>query len=204
MSFGELPLLGNFAPINRCDCGLRFGIVKVTFALRSPCATIVRSFNHDKVFFMFTNKKELIKQVNWALRLREPLCCGEVKDVRSKWTSEGYEVRFDGGSAMIAHFSGRIVAIAWQQMGDVERHLFAKDCDELLHRYVRELGHFDHGPAKALSRPAFHRPSNDHTLQHLINKFSSHLPCFKFFKIKLEISHKSRFLLAKNSLIRNP
>ena len=51
---------------------------------------------------MFTNKKELVKQVNWALRLREPLCCGEVNDVRSKWTSEGYEVRFDGGSAMIA------------------------------------------------------------------------------------------------------
>ena len=94
---------------------------------------------------MFTNKKELIKQVNWALRLREPLCCGEVNDVRSKWTSEGYEVRFDGGSAMIAHFAGRIVAIAWQQMGDVERHLFAKDCDELLHRDVKELGHFDIG-----------------------------------------------------------
>lgn len=94
---------------------------------------------------MFTNKKDLIKQVNWALRLREPLCCGEVNDVRSKWTSEGYEVRFDGGSAMIAHFSGRIVAIAWQQMGDVERHLFAKDCDELLHRDVKELGHFDIG-----------------------------------------------------------
>ena len=94
---------------------------------------------------MFTNKKDLIKQVNWALRLREPLCCGEVKDVRSKWTSEGYEVRFDGGSAMIAHFAGRIVAIAWQQMGDVERHLFAKDCDELLHRDAKELGHFDIG-----------------------------------------------------------
>ena len=60
---------------------------------------------------MYTNKKELIKQVNWALRLREPLCCGEVNDVRSKWTSEGYEVRFDGGSAMIAHFAGRVVAI---------------------------------------------------------------------------------------------
>lgn len=37
---------------------------------------------------------------------------------------------------------------------------------------------------------------------HFINKFASHLPCFKFFKIKLEISHKSRFLLAK--ILINP
>ena len=27
---------------------------------------------------MNTDKKDLVKQVNWALRLREPLCCGEV------------------------------------------------------------------------------------------------------------------------------
>ena len=99
---------------------------------------------------MFTNKKELVKQVNWALRVREPLGFRAVSDVSAKWQPAGYEVRFDGGQAVIAHFEGRIVALAWQQMGDVERHLFAKDCDELLHRDVKELGHFDHGYLESL------------------------------------------------------
>lgn len=75
---------------------------------------------------MFNNKNELIKQVNWALRVREPLGFRAVSDVSAKWQPAGYKVRFDGGSAVIAHFEGRIVAIAWQQMGDVERHLFDK------------------------------------------------------------------------------
>lgn len=89
---------------------------------------------------MFQDKQELVKQVNWALRAREPIGFKAVSDMSAKWKPAGYEVRFDGGSAMIAHFEGRIVALAWQQMGDVERHLFAKDCDELLHRDVKELG----------------------------------------------------------------
>lgn len=89
---------------------------------------------------MFGNKQELVKQVNWALRAREPIGFKAVSDVSAKWKPAGYEVRFDGGSAVIAHFEGRIVALAWQQMGDVERHLFAKDCDELLHLDVKELG----------------------------------------------------------------
>ncbi len=99
---------------------------------------------------MFTDKKELVKQVNWALRLQEPFCSKQVNEVQSKWTSAGYEVRFDGGCGMIAHFEGRILALAWQQMGDVARYLFAKDCDELLHRDVKELGHFDHGYLESL------------------------------------------------------
>ena len=103
-----------------------------------------------KVFFMFKDKQELIKQVNWALRSREPLGYRAVSDVTAKWKPAGYEVRFDGGQAVIAHFEGRIVAIAWQSMGDVERYLFAKDCDELLHRDVKELGHFDHGYLESL------------------------------------------------------
>lgn len=94
---------------------------------------------------MFNNKNELVKQVNWALRSREPIGFRAVSEVTAKWKPAGCEVRFDGGCAMITHFEGRIVALAWQQMGDVERHLFAKDCDELLHRDVKELGHFDHG-----------------------------------------------------------
>lgn len=89
---------------------------------------------------MYTNKQDLVKQVNWALRAREPMGFKAVSDVSAKWKPADYEVRFDGGSAVIAHFEGRIVALAWQQMGDVERHLFAKDCDELLHRDVKELG----------------------------------------------------------------
>lgn len=89
---------------------------------------------------MYTNKQDLVKQVNWALRASEPMGFKAVSDVSAKWIPAGYEVRFDGGSAVIAHFEGRIVALAWQQMGDVERHLFAKDCDELPHRDVKELG----------------------------------------------------------------
>ena len=85
---------------------------------------------------MFNNKNELIKQVNWALRAREPIGFRAVSEVSAKWKPEGYEVRFDGGKAVIAHFEGRIVGIAWQQMGDVERHLLAKNCDELPHRAI--------------------------------------------------------------------
>ena len=101
---------------------------------------------------MFGNKTELVKQGNWALRAREPIGFKAVSDVSSKLEPAGYEVRFAGGQAVIAHFEGRIVAIAWQQMGDVERHLFAKDCDELPHRDVRELGHFDHGYLESVLR----------------------------------------------------
>lgn len=79
---------------------------------------------------MFTDKKELVKQVNWALRVYQPLGVIQVSDASAKWTPEGYEIRFEGGSAMIAHFAGRIVALAWQSMGDVARYQFAKDCDE--------------------------------------------------------------------------
>lgn len=84
------------------------------------------------------------------MRCYSPLGYQAVRDVKSKWSSAGYELRFDGGCGMIAHFEGRIVASAWQQMGDVELHLFAKDCDKLLHRDVRELGHFDHGYLESL------------------------------------------------------
>lgn len=72
----------------------------------------------QKYFLMMTNKTELVKQVNWALRSREPIGFRAVSDVSAKWKPAGYEVRFDGGQAVIAHFEGRIVAIAWQQMGD--------------------------------------------------------------------------------------
>ena len=99
---------------------------------------------------MYTNKKDLVKQVNWALRSREPIGFRAVSDVSAKWKPAGYEVRFDGGCTMIVHFEGRSVALAWQQMGDVELHLFAKDCDKLLHRDVRELGNFDHGYLESL------------------------------------------------------
>ena len=99
---------------------------------------------------MFTDKKDLVKQVNWALRVYQPLGVIQVSDASAKWTPEGYEIRFEGGSAMIAHFAGRIVALAWQSMGDVARYQFAKDCDELLHRVVKELGHFDIGYLESL------------------------------------------------------
>ena len=52
---------------------------------------------------MMTNKTELVKQVNWALRAREPIGYRAVSDVSAKWKPAGNEVRFDGG---------RIVAIA--------------------------------------------------------------------------------------------
>ena len=52
---------------------------------------------------MMTNKTELVKQVNWALRAREPIGFKAVSDVSAKWKPAGNEVRFDGG---------RIVAIA--------------------------------------------------------------------------------------------
>lgn len=94
---------------------------------------------------MVLDRNEIKAQVEWALMTYEPFRHVQLEKLTCKWVESGYEVRFDGGSAMIAHFSGRIVAIAWQQMGDVERHLFAKDCDELLHRDVKELGHFDIG-----------------------------------------------------------
>lgn len=77
------------------------------------------------------------------MRCYSPLGFQAVNVVKSKWTAAGYELRFDGGSAMIAYFEGRIVALAWQSMGDVARYQFAKDCDELLHRNVKELGHID-------------------------------------------------------------
>lgn len=63
-------------------------------------------------------QKELVKQVNWALRAREPIGFKAVSDVNAKWKPAGYDVRFDGGCAVIAHFEGRIVALAWQQMGN--------------------------------------------------------------------------------------
>ena len=50
---------------------------------------------------MFTDKKELVKPVNWALRVYQPLGVIQVSDASAKWTPEGYEIRFDGGSAMI-------------------------------------------------------------------------------------------------------
>ncbi len=46
---------------------------------------------------MFNNKNELVKQVNWALRAREPIGFKAVSDVSAKWKPAGYEVRFDGG-----------------------------------------------------------------------------------------------------------
>lgn len=48
--------------------------------------------------------------MNWALRVRDPLGFRAVSDVSAKWQPAGYEVRFDGGSAMIAHFEGHIMA----------------------------------------------------------------------------------------------
>lgn len=58
---------------------------------------------------MFTNKQDLIKQVNWALRAREPIGFRAVSDVSAKWKPAGYEVRFDGGQAVIAHRRGGLL-----------------------------------------------------------------------------------------------
>lgn len=99
---------------------------------------------------MFQSKIELVKQVNWALRVYHPLEVIQASDASAKWAPEGCEIHFAGGSVMIAHFAGRIVAIAWQSMGDVARYQFAKDCDELLPRDVKELGHFDIGYLESL------------------------------------------------------
>lgn len=76
---------------------------------------------------MFNDKREVIKQVNWALRCCSPLGYTAVKEVKSKWSAAGYELSFEGGSAVIAHFEGREVWLACQSMGDVARYQFAKD-----------------------------------------------------------------------------
>ena len=75
---------------------------------------------------MFTNKAEVIKQVNWALRCYSPLGYTAVKEVKSKWTAAGYELSFEGGCGVIAHFEGREVWLAWQSMGDVARYQSTK------------------------------------------------------------------------------
>ena len=69
------------------------------------CRVLLRC-KSQKFFIMFTDKKELVKQVNWALRVYHPLGVIQVSDASAKWTPEGYEIRFAGGSAMIAHFAG--------------------------------------------------------------------------------------------------
>ncbi|MBP3739272.1 MAG: hypothetical protein J6I72_09535 [Muribaculaceae bacterium] len=45
---------------------------------------------------MMTNKTDLVKQVNWALRAHEPIGFRAVSDVSAKWKPAGYEEHFDG------------------------------------------------------------------------------------------------------------
>lgn len=53
------------------------------------------------LFFMFTSKKDLVKQVNWALRAREPIGFRAVSDLSAKWKTAGCELRFDGSRCAI-------------------------------------------------------------------------------------------------------
>jgi hypothetical protein len=94
---------------------------------------------------MVIDKKEIQAQVEWALRSYNPLWNGKVEDIKAKWTTAGLEINFKGGYALHANFEGRCLGIAWQSMGEVDRYMFQKDCEELLERNVLELGDLDRG-----------------------------------------------------------
>lgn len=50
---------------------------------------------------MFTNKKDLLIRENWALRAGDSIGFRAVSGLSAKWRPAGYEVRFDGGCAVI-------------------------------------------------------------------------------------------------------
>lgn len=92
------------------------------------------------------DKKEMMAQVEWAIRTHDPLCQVKLQDIQGKFKSHaGLELTFEGGNAVFANFEGRIVAIAWENMSDYDRYLFNKDCEDLLGKSVLEVGNIDRG-----------------------------------------------------------
>ena len=62
------------------------------------------------------DKQEMIAQVEWALRMRDPFTTEKVKDLKIKWKPVGLEMRFEGGIGIVAHFEGRSIEMAWLSM----------------------------------------------------------------------------------------
>lgn len=58
------------------------------------------------------NKQDIVNLVNWALRCYSPLGYQVLKEVNAKWLPVGYELHFDGGSAVKAHFDGRAPGVS--------------------------------------------------------------------------------------------
>ena len=62
---------------------------------------------------MYIDKKELIAQVEWALKTYEPFWVVKLDDLKAKWKPVGLELRFEGGIGLVAHFEGRTIEVAW-------------------------------------------------------------------------------------------
>ena len=90
--------------------------------------------------------------VAWACEVIEPLRPFKVEDLKIKHNADAgcYDFTYNGGMGVFASGNGVPVDVQLVHAGSVERYLFAKDCDELLSRNVRDLHRFDYGMVQSL------------------------------------------------------
>lgn len=107
-------------------------------------------FIHNSI--MVLSKEYVEKQVAWALNVRDPFLNLKLEIASCKWVGAGHEIRFNGGVGLVACCGGRELGIVWERMSDVERTMFASDCENLLGKNVSELWFIDHGLLCSLFR----------------------------------------------------
>lgn len=111
-----------------------------------------------KVFFNMENnvRKAMAdrreKMVAWAASVVEPLNAVRIQDLKIKHNKDVgcYDFTYNGGSGVFASASGVSVELQLFRAGRVEQYIFAKDCEEVLNRNVRELLKFDWGLVQSL------------------------------------------------------
>lgn len=92
------------------------------------------------------------EMVAWACEVIEPLRSFKVEDLKIKHNADAgcYDFTYNDGMGVFASGSGVPVDVQLLHAGSVERYLFAKDCEELLSRNVRDLLSFDYGMVQSL------------------------------------------------------